>query len=242
MNKRGISAVEMLMSFAIFLGVVISMFVYLQPIREPQLNSLLFGIIEQKLQEETEIVLTVLPFKMVGFPGVSQVAGCFWFESPFDLITEETTLIKDKGMNSIDFSIRDRTESGVSFKAIFVGSGKKEFYYIITSSEEISNIQYSPPPSCLKADVKFSVPRIEEALSFVKISELLAKEYENDEGNEGIKVDWKFPRSNDFNIKLGEIGIGKEPPENVNVFSKVVRKDVFENGEIVKRDVMIKVW
>ena len=61
---------------------------------------------------------------------------------------------------------------------------------------------------------------------------------------EQIKVNWKYPVTSDFYIKVGSTEIsGKEPPSNAEVYVKQYTDFILnEDGQKIPVEVTIKVW
>lgn len=255
-KRKGITYVEIMISFAIFISLLIAIFLFIRPIREPQLSSVLLDIAEAGLEKNGTIALTSIPFRIgsvsggiIPIPGGVSIDDCFSIEHPLnvgtgkDQLQENNIFLKDKDGKDVEFNID-------STKMLIPKIGG--FYTIYFSFDEtfVSNtLDCDKVTQIASPDAAFSSPRVETLFSRNKLEELKSK-YDTD--YEGLKQEWFLPDESGFSITVtlsddATINMEKVPPAGKNVFSRDITFHMLEQettGEITTEqiDIKIKVW
>ncbi|MEK6852978.1 MAG: hypothetical protein AABX59_03805 [Nanoarchaeota archaeon] len=243
MKKRGTSSIEMIISFAIFIAFLTAIFFFIKPIREPSVSTTTLDIAENALISNGEIVFGIVPFTV----DVSEVSeNCFVVQHPLKfgdleieekngILNAERVMVKNSELEDVTFNVD-------SVNLILPKSSEKFYYIYYTIEEDLNKAQPSTCPTILPADkYSFSVPRIEEVLSYNKLTQLKSS-YNSD--YEGLKREWNFPLENDFSITFSkaELNMEHEIPPEAEVFSRELDMKIFQDGEFVRVKVTLKVW
>ena len=215
MNKKGISGIELVVSFVIFLSFLVFLFAYLNPLRMPVQPNLLSSL-ENAVNENTSINILVQPFAINAITG-----SCFIINENLD-----KAFITDSSGNEISFN---KTTKSINY------TGK--FYYINKANITGKQATFS---GCitLKKDLNYSlsVPRTERIYynkSFSDLEEMYNASYEN------LKNSFKIPASSDFAIivldsEQKEIIRMAKPIPNINVLSKEFPIEILSNESGIK--------
>src|SRR3989338_7880445 len=85
-NKRGISHVEVIMSFIIFFSIVAVFCIFLRPIMEPSLNDVVLDIVEEGFMEDSLSAVVTVPFKINDTIFADNITfPCFRVAHPLDI-------------------------------------------------------------------------------------------------------------------------------------------------------------
>ena len=219
LNKRGISHVEVIMSFVLFFGFVSFAFYFFSPFES---GRTLDSSLDYAFDEVLENVSTTLESYSVVFP-----TGC----------SDQTVKIDSAISGNYFGGTRDGTK--------FCGFGPGDFITILISedftySAGSCNDVTSPCSSISSSENK-------KVLSENKIDELKSI-YDDDEKYSKIKENFNLPGRIDFGFSLvfddeSSIVAEKEIPSNLEVVAKEDRIEIIrQNGNIEFADLIIKVW
>lgn len=229
-NKKGLSHVEVLISFALFITLLTLIFVFIKPIREPSLSNVLLDIAENELKKEATIALVTLPFN-------APTSGCISIPNPLRIgqgLGEDDVFITDKDGNFLPFEI-----SGAKMKV----DGPGGLYYINYAFDGNFGSHHISGPCDNEMDVTFSAPRVDTYLSFDKLKVIEGK-YISD--YDTLKAGWFFPEKSGFSISIEgdsiNIEMKKDPPQGKNVYARTITLNVLQNKEIKQVDIDIRVW
>lgn len=234
-KKKGISHVEMIVSFSIFVLFVFFLFFYLNPLRHQNINEVLLNIVYEGIQEKAMKDIAEVPLKL----NVA-VGTCFSTDNPFSGLPKNI-LIKDSNRNIINFDVQ-------SSKLLISASG--DFYYLYFS-EAISSTE-SSLSGCtdLTPDQYFfSVARIEKIYSMTNLTTIETL-YNSGEGEYmQVKKLFNFPVNSDFNIKIydrldmSEIITMETPiPEKIDIDAEEFPIKIMSGTEEIEAILNIVVW
>ena len=244
-NKKALSHIEMIISFSLFIVFLMFLFIYVNPIRRPNVSEVLLDTVELGL-DSYKIDFVEIPFK------VSSPSGCFNINSPInldDILTNSMYITNEQGDN-IAFRREGPGENNLSIEA----SGT--FYYIYSSDKSfkdpamhLSELTY---PTCSYTAPTFSVPRIKAIYHYQELLEL-NKTYYTD--YEVLKQNFTFPANSDFAITITKAGATAEgdslvmtrtKPQTASVTARDVPIEVLtEEGDIkniTRANMNIQVW
>lgn len=232
-NRKGAGYVDFMVSFVIFIGFLVVLFMFVRPVREPPLSTVMLDIAEQGLKNEVEILLGILPFNVNGAS-----IGCFGFPSPVD-VSGEKMIVLDERMEMSVFQITSSRDIKIQ--------GENGFYHIVYTLDENEDFSALAQQELGKCEnimgLNFSVPRARELFSYRKFDSMKDDYYED---YDSLKEKLKFPMSNDFSFSLvtdtEEIRMEKEVPENINVYVRVIKIELFRDGIFGNGEIIVKVW
>lgn len=232
-------------------------FLFLRPIREPNLDTLLLDTLEEAIRRDGAISLGTLPFNVDVTP-LDPPEDCYVFEHHLIFgggegqLKNENVYIEDKSKNNLKFkidSVAQRMEIPISADT---------FYFIHFTFDDSFNTPAEPDcnrPRVLDetlGEITFSTPRSETFFSANKLNLEIT-----DDNYKGLKKKWFLPERNDFSITIkGTVTdiemVKKQPPPRKDVFARDISINILnqiENppgvfGEIViERAVLsLKVW
>lgn len=246
-DKRGISHIEIVISFALFIGLLVVIFLFIQPVREPQLSSVVLDIAESGLRKDARITLVTLPFKTdLQHLNNQNPESCFTMSNPLNLngLKKENIFIKDKYGNLLPFNIDQNTLT----LPIQIG----DFYYIHFSFNETfpyTGFEATEIIVCYIIDaikpekeIVFSTPRAETLFSFNKLNQTNITYYNN---YAELKRAWFIPEKNDFSITVkgfANINMQREIPQGKDVFARELTMHMIKDRDIGQIDINIKIW
>ena len=249
-GRKGVTHVEIILSFALFLGIVIAVFIFLRPVREPQLSSVMLDIAELGFKNETTITLGSLAFNVDTNPLLNPnwaTISCFTVTHPLDIGTGAEQLKS----NNVFVESSDGADLKFLLSSDIAIEKRGTFYYIFFSFDEtfLQNALGSCPPenTLAAAAYTYSVPRTEQLISRQKLEQLKTL-YTQDYAE--LKKKWFLPARNDFEIRVEDASgliynLEREIPPNKDVFSREITLNMLDqtSGIQVKQiHVLIKVW
>lgn len=245
-DKRGISHVEVIMSFALFLAVVAVIFIFLRPIREPSLNNVILDIVEGGLERDSFVAVATIPFKIDDAIFPDPLFPCFGVAHPLDIedgnenkLHAENVFLKSSIGEPIPFDL------GPSSLEVAV---EDSFYYLSYSFQETFTTEALNRNDCTPVPqdkVIFSTPRVDTFYSYNKLS-AMNEEYTSD--YLGLKDKWFLPRRNDFSIKVLDASgrtlfdMHKEVPPMRDVFARDVEAQMLHGTEAERITINMRVW
>jgi len=246
-NKRGVSGLEVAISFAIFVTFVIAIFIYFNPINMPVTNSFL-TILESSVKNNASISVNTIPFSMnrtvVNFEG----ADCFVIPNPFG--AGANLSVTDEFSNNVAFQ-----KSGDNLLIRTIASEK--FYNINNYSNsdidaKSANLAcaktYALVKDATRGDYNMSIPRTEQVYylgSLLEMNKTYYAEYS------ALKGALKMPSASDFsvivlNASMDEIVSMKKTFPKANILSKEFPVEILSinNGaiKIIKGYLRLLVW
>jgi hypothetical protein len=226
MNKKGVSGIEMVISFVLFITFVFFIFTYMNPLSMPTSRSLLNDL-ENSVIENASIRVNI-----TGFALNIAVGPCFSIQDSL-----EGKFITDNKGNEV-----------LSNQQYKINNSGEKFYYI--NSAGIAG-KYATLDSCTSLvkgiGYSLSVERTEKIYynkSLASMKELYESNYSK------LKQDLKFPASSDFSIIVFNssqdkmISMEKTAPR-VNVLSKEFPVEILSdnNGiKIIKGYMRLLIW
>jgi hypothetical protein len=234
-NKKGISHVEVILSFVIFIGFLIFLISIINPFKIFSKSKVYLNILERELRNYTSVRVDFLTLRLN-----DGIEGCFKFK--YDL--ENITVKNETGSPLLAFS---RIEGG--HRRIFIKGIGEEFYYIYSSKEFKERI--FDPKSCdlLKKDEDYTLGlfRSYDLTSYSKLQEL---KREHDSNYEELKQKLGIPTSKDFSFNVRDttkkeilIEVAKKPPVGVKVLARDVSIQIVNStGDFRYAILNIQVW
>ena len=228
-NKKGLSHIEVILSFVIFLGFLIFILAIFNPFRLSSDNAGEIYLAEKEIVAYSSLEVKFLSLVLNYIPN-----KCFYFNYSLDEV-----IAKDEFYNFTPaYSIQQNNE-------IYI-NGTNRFYYIL-SSDEFEERDFSGQCTGLeKTNYTLGLFTKYNMTSYAKMTEL-ANRHNSDYLS--LKSELKIPASDDFAFSISDslnnllLNISKKPPSN----AKVVARDVpiqlvYKNGTIIYAKLNIKVW
>jgi len=248
-NKRGISHVEVIMSFIIFFSIVAVTFIFLRPIREPSLSNVVLDIVEEGFMEDSLSAVVTVPFKIDSAIRNNSVAPCFNVTHPLD-IDDSPNPDPDK-LHPNNIFLKSSAGVLVPFdldpKSIEVAV-RDQFYSLSYSFDETFVTEDLNMDDCLPVPedkVIFSTPRVDTFYShdeLVRINDEYTRDYL------GLKDSWFLPRGNDFSIKILDASgntlfdMARGVPPRRDVFARDIDTQMLRGTETERITINIRVW
>lgn len=179
-SKKGVSGIEMIVSFILFLGFIVFIFAYMNPLKKPVVSPLT-GSLANELEEKAKIRLDVLGI------AVDSNAACFGIKNPF----KGNIFVLDENDGKVEFNRTDGDN-------LLIKGGKK-FYYIINGSDSEINGTLATGNCIMLTSQNYtkSVSRTDGIYSFKKLQETNSSYYSD---YNSLKNQLRFPVSRDFAI------------------------------------------
>jgi len=235
-NKKGISTVEIIVSFTIFMGFVVFIFLYLNPIKQnisgPLLTALDVGFRDQAMTDLREWPVAVNKTLVI-----NSNYQCLKFNILFENISAGNISVKDINDNTIDHKVN--ADSTIEIKSI------NDKLYRLIQSDEIArqdNSQLSGCASLPTDQFSLSVERIERIYSYKKLV-AINDSYYNDYA--GLKQKLDFPITSDFGIIItsdqANFTMQKNIP-NVQIKVRTFPAEILKNDTKLKATISLLVW
>ncbi len=246
MNKKGISHIEMIISFVIFLGIVVVIFIFLRPIREPTLSNVVLDIVERGMQGEASSTLATIPFKIDETIFANITFLCFRVAHPLDIDDADP----DK-LHTSNILLKKSTNNPLAFdiESDYLEIAEEDPFYSLSFSfteifpQEALGRDYCPLVP--EDKVVFSAPRTETLYSFSKLSQISVDYAEN---YNALKGRWFVPSKNDFAIKVLDAGgnVLFDMPRNVpprrDVFAREIEGQMLRGTDVERITINVRVW
>jgi len=228
-DKRGVSHVEMIVSFSVFLLFVLFLITYLNPIKPPTISKVLLDIVEQGLKNYTAKILEIAV-------RAAPSAGCFQIECPFVDCSADHVFVKDKNGNSIGYDILPNGNLSI----------KGDFYYLYHSDKSVS-LSGSGCAGALTTSPIFSVPKLQTLYLYSELKTLNSTYYSD---YESIKTQFRFPSASDFAINIRYEDdtpmfiMSTTKPKGIAVKARDMPVSILngDTKEIIKGKMNIQVW
>jgi len=242
-QKKGITHIEMVISFAIFISFVVFMLIFFKPLKIPLKSSALLETTESKILEDVSTNLSVVSVKIT--PPNSQPT-CYFLASDIS----EKIIVRDAAENRESANIGTGENAG---KIYFEKSSSVENFYKIYSSDEFAEKDVSNTALC--GEVQTSTLGVKKVYRKVSLSKLKAffDAYNNPASytplktNLGLKNDFNvFVRDNEGNIiTYGNTEFKGEnfKPSGVEIMAKELPIEILNgSADTMPAIINIRVW
>ncbi|MFH0831379.1 MAG: hypothetical protein V1886_00720 [archaeon] len=237
-SKKGVSHIEMVVSFMLFASFVFFLLFFLNPVRNQDISDVLLDAVQNSLQSNATIQLIEMPLNIkAGFE------NCFTIPNPFDTSNRANILAKDSNGRVSKTAL----DSG-SLK-IEKGASGQSYYYLYYGSV-IFTIPELQMISCNVLNIsnyKYAASRVYEVLYLPKL-EGVARAYSSDYTK--LRGSFNFPLSYDFSAEIIDsatkqkiISMSTSKPEKVEVNARELPAEIMrENGEVFQATINMQVW
>lgn len=226
-NKKGVSTIEIIVSFTIFVAFVLFIMAYINPIKRDISNSLLVNL-EAGVQKNAMSNLDEFPVVIK-----DHTAVCFTIQNPF-------AVSANLSARALDSSIIPHQISGSSISLANITND----IYIIMQSDEITQASTPGfPGGCSSPAYQPTVSRSEKLYSYKKLV-IMNDSYYNKYSQ--LKEKLNYPLTSDFNIIISDtesnFSMNRTIPSNVKI--KVLRYPIQILKNDLKKDASITfvVW
>ena len=234
-NKRGLSHIEVILSFVIFIGFLIFILAIFNPFSIPSDNSGKISLVEKEILAYSSLEVKFLSLILNYTP-----AGCFRFKyENLDNIT-----VKNESYDFINAS----TDSTGSGKHVIINGAGTKFYYLL-SSQDFEERSFSYTPLCRQLDrdnYAFGLFSKHNMTSYTKMLQLAGR---HNSDYFALKNDLKISASDDFSFSVLDslnkllLNVSKKAPSNIKVVANEVPISlVYKNGTIISAKLNIRVW
>jgi len=256
-NKKAQAYIEVIVSFVIFTGFLLFLFVFFNPLKQP-VGSNLIGSVFDKLDERLEISMKSISIDLdkLAIGGDFDSITCFELDN-VDLISD-----LDCGSSRVVVKVKDAyggddggVSGGVSGNSLYFQKGPSDnVFYTISCSEEFEVASYSDSCFNLQSEhYKLGIVVERILWSESKLTELKSaydSQYRELKGQ-------ILPGSNDFALVILENNggpVGEDTPEfemkpadgypqGREVYSEVISiQTIKDNGNIIQRGARITIW
>lgn len=239
MKKRGAGHVEIVISYLLFIGFIIFIFYFFNPIKTSKLSESSLPLVFEEISNNITIVMKTYSVKIIGNP-LANVSV-------------------DLGMNLDDKEVRVENYSDASQSFVSTKSGNRvtfnpggEIFVLIRVSESVraSEAMAAPGPEGFMpalptptGDYEISYVGTREVYSEKKAEALKGEYYSN---YPGLKDNLNI-QNNDFAFNLtfedGSLGAARFVPVGIEVYSDYKRREVLrDDGSLAFADLNVKVW
>jgi hypothetical protein len=242
-NKRGMSHIEMVLSFIIFVGFLIFLFAIFKPLRGFSQGEVYLDILERNIKNYTKIEVKFLTLNIN--ENISSECFHFRYNSSLDNITE-----RDANYNFVQ-SFCEGVGGGqgrgdVKPREIWI-NGTGNFFYIYFCDEfRESEFDAVNCKSLNKKDYSLGLYRSYNMTSYNKLEEL-EKEYANN--YDELKGKFGLPSSKDFSFNVLDssrnsiLRVQKTIPRGVRVLARSEDVQlVYKNGTFKYAILNMKLW
>ncbi len=245
MNERGISHIEVMLSFLIFIGFVVFAFYFFSPAQTSRIvesaTSYAFREIIESTSTEVESYYVKMDvsdessnseFRKIKIPGIDNMKN----------------VRAENKLGQFVEAWREGASDNINFKADSVHDGNpSEGFAIFRFSEDINPESPGSGGGGQLKDNEYSIISSDkiEFVSEKKIRALNASYYDD---YEKLKQQFNMPSSVNFEFSIvldsgEEIEAKRERPKGVEVFSNVRRIEVLrEDGSVMFADLILRIW
>jgi hypothetical protein len=230
MNKRGVSTIEIIVSFAIFVAFVVFILLYINPTKQDWTPSLLIDL-ETGVKQTASVEIMEVPIVVTGAAG-----GCINISIPQPLRDSS-----NGNISVLDLDNKNIT-NGVNLNGNSVQMERTGTFYRIIQSTEID--KNTPLDGCQSVTYTPSVERSELIYSYKKLIAMNNSYYTKD-GYTALKQQLNFPLTSDFGIAVSTDTFNITMQKNIpltqvrvtNYPVQILKDDVKTTGTIT-----LKVW
>jgi hypothetical protein len=233
-NKKGVSTIEIIVSFAIFVTFIIFILIYLNPIRQ-EISPVLLAGLETGLKKEASVELKEVPFIVSG-----NIPPCFEIPlaSVFDLSNGEISVI------DVDNKVIPHQRAGNSIQ---IQKQASRFYRLIQSSEiERTNAPLTGCTVLPQQDYVFSVERTVSIYSYKKLNAINKSYYLSAQEYTNLKRKFNYPITSDFGIIVQaedfNITMNRTIPSNLQIKAGRYPIQVLQNDAKKSATLSLIVW
>ena len=225
-NKKGAAHVEIILSFAIFIGFLIFLIVVFKPFQFRGGGDVYLDTLERGISSYAAVEVNSFAIRLN-----QSSTGCFWFE-------DSSTNVSARNMSNAP--VDAKSENG----KVYI-NGQGDFFYIY-SSPAFSETAFDLTACMEKANYTLGLTRSISALSDAKLEELKSR-VENDYA--ALKTELSLPASKEFTFGVRStqdeliLTVSKNIPKGVNVFARNIPVQVaYENRTLVYAILNIQTW
>ncbi len=225
----------MVISFTMFALFVFFLLIYLNPVKNQTISTVLLDAIENSIEENATIQIIELPLnlKMV-------VQFCFSLPNPFNTLDPRNIIVKDYDGDVIKFSL-DGDNINIE--------KKENFYYLYFANALFSTLPLEPI-QCTQlnsSQYTYAASRVYKVFLMQRMRGI-ENRYMND--YKGLCEEFNFPIGYDFAVNVTDsmtkqniLNMRTKKPEKVEVIARELPIEIlYENGKIVKASMNIQVW
>jgi len=234
-NKKGMSHVEIILSFVIFVGFLIFAFSIFNPFKVSDEKEVYLNIVERGIRERTSVEFKFLSLSL----DQSLKRECFYFEYNLSNI-----IVKNE---SYDF-VEALSQNGGNKRKIYI-NGTGSFFYVFSCEEFDESIFSTQGCKKLKrGNYTLGPLRRYDVTSYSKLKNF-TKKY--DSNYERLKEEIGLPSSKDFSFSVREtkepwkiiLGVNKTISKQVGILARdVPMQIVYRNGTLKYALLNIEVW
>lgn len=237
MKKRAVSHIEMVISFGIFALFTFWLIVFLNPVRNQNISTVLMDTIQKSIIANATLEVLEVPATVQPTP------ICFTINNPFDTLSRDNIVVTDANGAPLQFDLVDSQSANIS---IGTNGNFYRISYAITqftsSSLGGASCPYLAPSQFAYTSTRtytpLFIPRLE------RIKDLYDQDYEQ------LKEELNLPRIADFSINITNLEthqnlfeMSKTKPKKVEVIAREVPIEVMlRDGSIIKSIMNIQVW
>jgi len=238
-SRKGVSTIEMIVSFTIFLAFVIFLIAYLNPVRTTDISGALLDSAEAGIDNATQTSLVEMP---VALPE-GGTSGCFEIPNPFNLTGASISnmFIEDSQGRYANFAIVH------NYNLTIQGTSSSEkIYYIYFSEDETTNDAHTLSCSSPFIKYSFSVPRLKVYYSYSKLK-AFNKTYFNDTIYNSMKTQFNLPGTYNFGLRIYNststiMEIMRQKPEKVIVKAREIPIQLMHGKTTEYAQMSVQVW
>ncbi|MBI2629775.1 hypothetical protein HYW76_01610 [Candidatus Pacearchaeota archaeon] len=233
-NKKGISHIEIVLSFVLFIGAVFFLIIIFNPIKNNPNKQEIVNILEREIIEKVKMTATIDSIGAIDLTDLSSGETCFCFEYSGDnfVIKNKGGEIKEYDKNGENLCINDNDRD--NFYYIYYGEGLEVQEEDLGSCEVLASDKY-----------KFGINYTKE---FIFNENIAVLDNEYDESYSNLKNELNIPNFDFYfnftNSEGVEIAAGnKKKPFGVRVIAKTIPIEMInEAGEISYGKLNFGIW
>ena len=235
-SKKGVSHLEIILSFIIFLGFLIFLLAIFRPTSFSKDTDSDLNILEESIQSQ---ISTPLAFITLNLNDDVEIQECFFINYELDIINN--VIVKNKDGNIVN------AETDEENKRIYIDSSNEKFFYLYFS-EKLEEKEFIKD-SCIEIDSSnyhLGLYRNYNLTSYEKLEDL-REEYNND--YENLKNQLGVPTTKEFAFVVREtlgndIIVARKRTEGpVNIISRDVTIQIlYNNGTFGYGILNIQTW
>jgi len=243
MNNKGISYVELVISIVLFVAFVAVLFIYISPVKQPNLSEVVLNSIQERFENNVSIMLTEIPFKV----NLSAVPDCFWNDSFESVLTANNGLQFERDYMFIEDDFGNAVGFDINNNMIKIRKLSDTKIYHIFHSNQTSFTAASTDCNPSDVPVLWSTARSVSIFSQKRLEEL--KDF-YDNSYDDLKKYYDVPQLNDFSIIIRNesssviFGMEKAIPQNLIVQAREYPISILNEhtSQRIKAFINIKVW
>lgn len=236
-DKRAQGHVELILSFVIFVGFIFSIFVFLNPLKQPTMSFVSFENVQAKIIKNATIGYQSIPLIL----NSSLPSGLACFSVNNTLRASGNILAKssdDSIVNAVNTSLK-----------LYIQNKANEKFYTIYFSEAFNNYSAVNPASCLELSEKnysFGAPSYELPILFenlIYLDHAYVANYPSLVENLGFDNNFEFGISNLNRVMLVNDTFSVHKLKSSNVLARdVLLKTINKNATQVDIFLNLRVW